>query len=220
MAVLYFGRNCDGSDGHPRRRGLTSVALTWSSDFPFIQTVDEAADHLGNYFKLFAQSGVPGFVDKATPPSHLQQRYTFLGRSARNYEEVAAVGLGETPVAFGQIRGDGQGGPIQLIYEEVVTARKPLSECRDTVCQIDGLLVDLQVLEHEGHGATSRKNNLNSRTGEQETAGEPSGPNKKSWVKLRLLRLFNCSTAHLLYFEGPHERPFKIGATGVPLNRR
>ena len=42
-------------------------------------------------------------------------------------------------------------GAVQLVDEEIVASREALGESGHVVRQIDGLLVNLQVLEHEGH---------------------------------------------------------------------
>jgi hypothetical protein len=48
----------------------------------------------------------------------ISRRYTFLGRSAGDGEKGAAIGLGETAVALGQVGRDRERGTIQLLDEE------------------------------------------------------------------------------------------------------
>jgi hypothetical protein len=71
-----------------------------------------------------------------------QEWYAFLHRTSRDAEEVAAVGLGEAPVAFRGVGGDGESGTIQLIGEEEVAAWQVAGERADYVRERDRLLVE------------------------------------------------------------------------------
>jgi hypothetical protein len=125
-------------------------------------------------------------------------------------EKVLSVRFGESAVAFGEIRRDRHRRAIQLVDEEVVVPRKLLRQAGDLIGEVDGFLVNLQVLEHERH---AKRPEEESRTGEQETAGErrchPSHLGGKDGLPLSPALL---STAHLLYFS-PAGR--KIGAAGL-----
>ena len=116
--------------------------------------------------------------------------------------------LRKSTVAFSQIGHDRQGGAIELIGQEIVAARKVLSECRELISQRDGLLIDLQLLEHEGYRAPQR---MSRGSGEQLTAGVRAVHEFAPQPAFPLLHLFTSSTALLLYFFGSAE---KIGATG------
>ena len=82
-----------------------------------------------------------------------------------------AIRFGEAPVAFGQVRGNRKGGSVQLINEKVITARELLGQRGNPICQINRLLVDLQVFEHKCHGEPQRREQLNRRPAVQRTAG-------------------------------------------------
>ena len=108
-----------------------------------LQAVDEAADHLGGDFQFGSQGGRPGTIDRPPSPSHLKQRYAFWGRSFGNREEAPTIGFRETSISFGQVCGYGECRPVQLIDEEVITAREFLGQPSHLVCQIDSLVLDL-----------------------------------------------------------------------------
>ncbi len=59
------------------------------------------------------------------------------------------VGLCEPPIALCEVRRDGQCGPVDLVDQEVIAARKILGACGNLVGEIYGLLADLKILEHE-----------------------------------------------------------------------
>ena len=75
----------------------------------------------------------------------------FVDGAAGDAEEVFAVGLCEAAVAFGDVGGDGRGGAVELVSEEAVAAGEIFGSQADLVCEIDGLLVDDEFLEREGH---------------------------------------------------------------------
>ena len=57
----------------------------------------------------------------------------------------------EAAVAFGDVGGDGRGGAVELVSEEAVAAGEVFGSQADLVCEIDGLLVDDELFEREGH---------------------------------------------------------------------
>jgi hypothetical protein len=65
--------------------------------------------------------------------------------------EIPSIGLGNSPVPLGQIGSDGERGTVQLIGQKVIAARECLGSCGDLVGKVNGLLVDLKILEHEWH---------------------------------------------------------------------
>ena len=54
-------------------------------------------------------------------------------------------------------------GSIQLVDEKTVTTREALAQCRDFVSEIDGLLVDIELLEHEGHDSAQLREETRGR---------------------------------------------------------
>jgi hypothetical protein len=56
-----------------------------------------------------------------------------------------------TDVAFGEIRGNRQGGTVQLIYEIVIATWERFSQDAGPIREVNSPLVDLKILEHERH---------------------------------------------------------------------
>lgn len=104
--------------------GLNSPRDPVGSCTGFVQAVDQAADHLGDAFEALSESEGRRFLHKPAPAGDLQQRHAFLRRSSGDGEEVSAVGLCETTIPLGQVGGDREGGAIQLVNEEAITAGK------------------------------------------------------------------------------------------------
>ena len=57
----------------------------------------------------------------------------------------------ESPVALGEVGGDRQRSPVQLVDEEAITSGELFGESGHVIGQLHGLLADLELLEHEGH---------------------------------------------------------------------
>jgi hypothetical protein len=55
------------------------------------------------------------------------------------------------PLAIMNVGGDGKGCSVQLIGQEIISAREGLRELADSVGEIDRLLVDDEFLKEEGH---------------------------------------------------------------------
>lgn len=109
------------------RRGsgtLSVAASAFPSRFTPLQSIDQAGKHPGNLFKITFQYIVLGCLNEAAPPGQFQKRHTFLNRSARDAKEVSLVRRGEAAIAFGDIRLNGQGCAVDLIGQEVETARE------------------------------------------------------------------------------------------------
>ncbi len=69
----------------------------------------------------------------------------------RDSEEVSSVGLGESTIAFSDVCRYREGGSIELKGEKPVSASEFLGVFADRIGEIDGLLIDQQFLEAEGH---------------------------------------------------------------------
>src|SRR5690554_4572339 len=85
----------------PRVRTRPAGFLSWffeRSGLAFVQPVDEATGHLGDFFKSLAKFLVPGPLDEPAPPSDFQQRHTLLGRSPGNGKEFLRSGLVNRPL--------------------------------------------------------------------------------------------------------------------------
>jgi len=79
---------------------------------------------------------------QAAPQGKLQERNAFLHRAPRDAEKVSAVGFGEATVSFGDVGGDREGGPVELISQKAVSAREAFGSGTDFVGEVDGPLVD------------------------------------------------------------------------------
>ena len=90
-------------------------------------------------------------VNELTTSRQFEKRQTLEDRSARDAEELLAIGFREPAVAFGKVGGDGYGCAVELIGEEAVAAGEVLGGGEDLVGEVDGLLVDDEVLDDEGH---------------------------------------------------------------------
>jgi hypothetical protein len=62
---------------------------------------------------------------------------------------VPAIGLREAAVAFGEAGGDGDGRAVALVGEEAVAARRMLGGGEDGVGEVQGVLVEREVLDGE-----------------------------------------------------------------------
>jgi len=87
--------------------------------------------------------------------------------AAGDAEELAPVGLGEPAISLGQFRRDRKSPLVERVGEEGVAARGPFGQGGDSVSQVNGLLVDLEILEHEGHSPPRRLEQENRRAGER-----------------------------------------------------
>jgi hypothetical protein len=134
------------------------------SRFALLQSRDQAADHFGDGFEVGPKGGVTRVVEQAATAGDFEQGNALLDRAARDREEVFAVGRGEAAVALGEIGGDRESGAVELVGEEVEAAREGLSQGGDVVGEGDGALVDVELLEHEGHGGGSLEETYEDRT--------------------------------------------------------
>ena len=73
---------------------------------PVIQSGNQAAQHPCDFLKIGLEFAVHGITDHLTPSRKFQQRHAFLNRTACDPKEVPAVPLGESSLAFGDVRGD------------------------------------------------------------------------------------------------------------------
>ena len=136
-----------------------------------VEAVNKPADHLGDHFELQFDARRFRLSQEAATTGHLGNRHAFLRRTARDDEEVLAIGLRESAIPFRKVGRDRKCGAIQLIDKESIASRKAFAEPGKFIGKVDRLLIDLQVFEHEGHGSGSQKRR-SRRTGEQVTAGE------------------------------------------------
>jgi hypothetical protein len=67
-------------------------------------------------------------------------------------KKLRRSGFVKRPFPLGQTGSDRKGGAIQLVDEEAIAAWEAFGECSNFVGEVDGLLIDLELLEHEGHG--------------------------------------------------------------------
>ena len=141
-----------------RKFRLIREMACFQSTVSLVEAVDQAGEHLGDDFEPLFESKSCWACDQRAPPRDLQERHTFLGRAAPDREEVAAIGFREAAVSLGKVCGDREGGAIQLIDEESVTAWETLGHGSDLVCEVDGLLIDVDLLEHEGHDGLDFEN--------------------------------------------------------------
>ena len=81
-----------------------------------------------------------------------QQRDAFLERAAGDGEEVPAVGLGKATVPLGKVGADGEGGSVELVGKKAEAAIEAGSELADVVGEVEGFLIDEEILELERHG--------------------------------------------------------------------
>ena len=116
-----------------------------------VQALDEAADHLPEFFEAVPKLPLPVSIDKVAAHGQFKQRKALEDRPPCDREEVLAIGRRESAVALGEIGGNGDGGAVQLIGEEAVAARKVLGGGENLVGEVDGLLVKLEVLDGERH---------------------------------------------------------------------
>ena len=123
------------------------------SGLPLVQARDQPGDHLGDDFELSSQVRSRVLFDKPFPKSKFQKWDAFLRRAPSDCEEILSVGLCEPAVALGDVRGDRQGRPVQLIGQEVVPAGETFGQRCNLIDEVDCLLIHVQVLEHEGHRA-------------------------------------------------------------------
>src|SRR5690348_1258267 len=92
-------------------------------------------------------------ADQGFPTRKFQKWNAFLGGTSGDDKEVAAVALRESTITFSKIRRDRQRCSVQLVGEEVIAAGNGLSQCYNMFGEIDGLLIDRQIFEHECHAA-------------------------------------------------------------------
>ncbi len=88
--------------------------------------------------------------DQALSGGHVQQRDALLHAPAGDAEKALAVGLREAAVSFGDVGGDEDGGSVELVGEEEVTAGEGLGGRADGVGERYGFLVDDEFFEGEG----------------------------------------------------------------------
>ena len=69
---------------------------------------------------------MPARLKRFLTGGQFKQRHAFLYAASRDAEEVLSIWLGEPPVAFGDVGGDGERGAVELVGEEEVAAGKPL----------------------------------------------------------------------------------------------
>ena len=100
---------------------------------------------------------VPARRKAFLPAGQFEQRDALLHAATRDAEGVLPIGLREAAVALGDVGGDGQGGAVELVGQEEVPAGEALGQRADGVGEGDGLLVNLELLEGEGHGRTKKE---------------------------------------------------------------
>jgi len=80
-----------------------------------------------------------------------RDRAIFVREVDVGLELLMPIGLGEAAVALGEVGGDGNRRSVELVGQEVEAARELSRQVRDAIREVDSPLVDLEVLEHEGH---------------------------------------------------------------------
>ena len=98
-----------------------------------------------------------GIIEQSSPSCDFQQWNALLHGTTGNCEEVLSNRIRKPAVALSQIRRNRQCRAIKLIGQKAEATRKALSEQGNRVSQRYSLLVDLQILEHEGHLLSSRR---------------------------------------------------------------
>ena len=89
--------------------------------------------------------------DEFLAACQFQQWYALLHAAASDAEKVLSVWFRESAVAFSNVGGSGQGCTVELISQEEVAAREALGQRADGIREGDSLLIDLELLECEGH---------------------------------------------------------------------
>lgn len=87
--------------------------------------------------------------EETSPSRKLQQRHTFLNGPPGDPEEVPPIGLGKPAIALGDVGGDRERRPVQLVRQKAVSARELVGQCANMIGEVNGLLVDEQFFETE-----------------------------------------------------------------------
>jgi hypothetical protein len=133
------------------RSAIVGSSKAFRSGLPLIHAGNPATDHLGDDFYPLTQFETGRFGQELPAKGEFHKGHAFLSRCAGDNEEILPIGLGESAIALGDIRGNRQRGAVQLIGEEIMAAREGLGESGDFFGEIQGLLIDRQIFEHEGH---------------------------------------------------------------------
>jgi hypothetical protein len=122
-----------------------------------LQSVDEAGEHFGNLLEVILQHVVLGLLNEPAPPRDFQHRDAFLNRSPRDAKETLLVGRSEAAIAFGDVGGYRQRRAIDLVCQEVKSAREFAAEFANTIRKNNRFLINEKFLECEGHWRESRR---------------------------------------------------------------
>ena len=72
-------------------------------------------------------------------------------------KKLRRSGFVKRPFPSARLVAIGKRGAIQLVDEEAVAAWEAFGQCGDLIGEVDGFLIDLELLEHEGHDASRRR---------------------------------------------------------------
>ena len=126
------------------------------SDFPIIQSLDQARKHPGDFLQPRLEFAVILHRQQLASQTQFQERNAVLDRTTGDAKEVLAVGSRESAVALGDVRGNRQCGSVELVDEKAVAARKLLCLLTNLIGEIDRLLVDDELFESERHEPSPR----------------------------------------------------------------
>ena len=166
MAFASFGALGFGS--LPKASGARlNRSFENGSSFSVFQALYQTGDHLGDLLQVGFELLMDFRRDEVPPAGQFEKGNTFLYAASGDAEEVFSVRFREPAVAFGDVRGDGQRCPVQLVGQEVEAPWETACDFCNPISQIYGLLVDDEFFECEGHFRFPLR--VESR---KETAGE------------------------------------------------
>ena len=84
------------------------MSVQTSLCFLVFQIIDQTAEHSRDFFQHRLQLFVVLRCQQLSAECQFHQRDTFLNGTSGDSEEIAAVGFGETAVAFCDVGGDGE----------------------------------------------------------------------------------------------------------------
>lgn len=116
-------------------------------------SANQPGDHPRDFLEPRFEPSVYVVGELSAATGKFQQRDAFLERAAGDREEVAAIGFGKATVPLGEVGADGERRPVELVGEKAKAAIKAGSELADFVSEVEGFLVDEQVLEKKRHGS-------------------------------------------------------------------
>jgi hypothetical protein len=157
-----------------------------ASNRSILEPLNEAAQHASDFFELGLEELVVGRRYELASVRQFQERHAFLQRSPCDAEEMLSFPFGESAVSFGDVCGNRQCRPVQLIRKIAIPTGERLGTRSGLVREINGSLINEELLEGESHRATKRN------AGE-ETAGKPVGQSEP-WGR----PAFVCSTFYFL----------------------